>query len=69
MKTYHIIFKEKESDFMSKGRNFTASGVQMALRNFLDMYPDAQFIALYDLDALAEMKGNRKEVNSNTQRS
>lgn len=74
MRTYHIVFKERESDFMSKGENFDIPtdyispvvGVMAALQKFEGRYPKAQFIALYDLDALADIKGNRRGSIINT---
>lgn len=61
MNTYHIVFKEKETDHMSKGLNFDESHPEIALLNFRMKFPNALFIAIYDLDAIIEIKGGAKK--------
>jgi len=66
MRKYHIIFKTKDSDFMSKGENFEAESPIGAIGAFQFKYPEAQFIAAYDLDTLNDIKGGRKDIDSRT---
>jgi hypothetical protein len=57
-RVYHIVFKEHEKDHMSKGKNYTAKDIVAAYGKWLtDTTPDAVFIAMYDLNALADIKG------------
>lgn len=62
MKTYHIVFKNSSVDFMSVGKNFIARTPVMAIIMFETTYPDSLFIAMYDLNALAEIKGGGIEL-------
>lgn len=56
MRKYHIVFKDKESDLMSKGENYLATDIVAAYGMFLVSHPMAYFISLYDLDALNNMR-------------
>lgn len=56
-RVYHIVFKEKATDHMSKGKNFIAAHSVLAISNFFLDYPAAIFIAMYDLNALVDIKG------------
>lgn len=53
MKTYHVVFKVKEEDFFSTGRNFEAKSPEQALelwRDYLkkENIKNAEFKVLYE---------------------
>lgn len=56
-RVYHIVFKEHYTDHMSKGKNYVAIRANTALTLFQTEYPHSLFIAIYDLNALADIKG------------
>lgn len=56
-RVYHIVFKEKPTDYMSKGKNYTNYDATLAYTEFLREYENPVFIAMYDLNALADIKG------------
>lgn len=57
---FHIVFKEKKQDHMSKGVNVVAVNISTAIYKFgLKHYSkdELSIIAIYDINALADIKG------------
>lgn len=50
MKNFHIIWKDEEDDFYSKGHTFTANNEGEALQAFRKEHPNAIFLAMYNTD-------------------
>lgn len=57
MRTFHVIFKNSNMDFMSIGRNYSASDMVEAISLFYNDNPNAVLLAVYDLDAVLAIKG------------
>ncbi len=73
LNTYHIVFKTKDTNHMSKGENFTGIDVEHALARFKNKYyiddNNIVFISVYNLDALADIRGGEiKQISTNLER-
>lgn len=60
MTNFHIVYKNLISDFMSVGINYKVDTIEKAISDFKSAAPSAQLIAVYDLDALNDIKGIEK---------
>jgi hypothetical protein len=50
LKKFHILFKDRETDMISRGQNFAAATPLEALIKFQETYPFSHFLCLYDLN-------------------
>ena len=57
MNIYHIVFKSTNVDHTSKGKNYKAINPAIAYRQFIIDYPEGVFIAMHDVNIMADIKG------------